>query len=229
MKAGGLVASFASLLSLLLFAATVGWYCPLVIRRRVNPAPATWIIACLAMNLSMIAYQAIPDRSFSEKLVANTALYAAALEITIITFSILIVQARSGELRVAFDGVQSACLSTMALTLVYWGLHRNQPGVTFWTTQVLMVVAYFATIGKALRRRAAFDSIGNWGLIFLASAVGLIAALLTHSHHGIVNTLRGAVMSATTLGILIYYDRRNGNGRWRDELATLSSFYRLQH
>ncbi len=206
----------------------VGWYCPLILRRRVNPAPATWIIACLAINLSMVAYHAIPGRSLMAKLISNASLYGAALEITIVLIVLVFVLWRANELRIAFDWVQKSCLAVMCLTLLYWYSHHDQARATFWTTQALMIVAYIATISKAIQCRTAFDSIGNWGLIFAACTVGLVAALLMRDLYGIANAARGSIMSVVTLLILVHFDRQAGYTRWRDEVITLRSFYGLK-
>lgn len=199
----------------------MGWYCPLILRRRVQPAPATWIIGCLAMNLAMVSYHAIPGRTVIE----NVTLYVAALEIVIVLTVLMWVLWRSGEFRVAFDWVQKSCLVVMALALGYWAFHRDQSHVTFWTTQAMLVVAYLATIGKALQRREAFDSLGNWGLILTGSLVGSIPAIMMESSYGLMNSARAIIASGFTFYLLCRLDRKSGWSRWRDEVTTLSGVY----
>jgi hypothetical protein len=211
----------AGLLAFLSLMGAMGWYIPLILKHRVSPAPATWIVGTIAMDISLMAYHAIPGRTVIE----NATLYAAAFEITIVTIVLLVVLHRSGQLMVAFDGLQKTILGIMAATLVYWLFHRDQPSVTFWTTQTLLVVAYVATIGKAIQRRSAFDSIGNWGLILFASIVGTIPAVMMHSPYGLANSIRAVGSSGITVLILIYFDQRAGHPRWNDEKETLAKVY----
>jgi len=219
------VKNAAGLLTFLSLMGAMGWYCPLILRRRVNPAPATWwIIGCLAMNLAMISYHAIPGRT----LIENVTLYAAAFEITIVLVLLVVVLWRSDEFKVAFDWTQKGCLVVMAVTLIYWAFNKEQADVTFWTTQTLLVVAYLATITKAIQRRTAFDSIGNWSFIFAGSVIGSIPAFMMASPYGTANSIRAIVASGITVAVLIYYDRRNGKSRWQDEKETLAEFYRIR-
>ena len=214
----------AGLLTFLSLMGAMGWYCPLILRRRVNPAPATWIIGCLAMDLAMVSYHAIPGRT----LIENVTLYAAAFEITIVLGVLAVVLWRSGEFRVAFDWMQKSCLVVMVVAVIYWSFNKEQSNVTFWTTQTLLVVAYIATIAKAIQRRTAFDSIGNWSFIFAGSVIGTIPAVMMASPYGIANSIRAVVASGITVFVLVYFDRRNGGSRWKDEVETLASFYRIR-
>ena len=198
------------------------WYCPLVIRRRVKPAPATWIIATFAMNLSVASYHAI-----GRTILENVTLYAATFEITIVFVVLMIVLIRSGELRLAFDRVQKFCLAVMGVAMFYWSANKDQSDITFWTTQVLLVVSYLATISRAIQKKSAFDSIGNWGFIFLSSVVGSIPAIVMMSPYGLANSARAVLSSGITVGVLIYFDRKNGWTRWSDEFNSLLVFYRI--
>ena len=71
----------------------------------------------------------------------------------------------------------------------------------------------------------AFDSIGNWSMICAASIVGTVPAVVMASPYGIGNSVRAVVSSVITVGVLIYYDRRSGHARWKDEVATVADFY----
>lgn len=214
----------AGLLTFLSLMGAMGWYCPLILRRRVNPAPATWIIGTLAMNLAMVSYHAIPGRT----LIENVTLYAAAFEITIVLGVLAVVLWRFGEFKVAFDWMQKSCLVVMVVAVIYWALNKEQSDVTFWTTQTLLVVAYIATIAKAIQRRTAFDSIGNWSFIFAGSVIGSIPAFMMASPYGIANSIRAVVASGITVFVLVYFDRRNGGSRWKDEVEILAQFYKIR-
>ena len=128
--------NIAGLLTFLSLMGAMGWYCPLILCRRVNPAPATWIIGTIAMNLAMVSYHAIPGRT----LIENVTLYVAAFEITIVLGVFAVVLWRSGEFRVAFDCMQKSCLVVMVVVVIYWSFNKEQSNVTFWTMQTLTYV-----------------------------------------------------------------------------------------
>jgi hypothetical protein len=136
------------------------------------------------------------------------------------------VQYRSGVLRAEFDWMQKTSLVIMAGSLAYWALYRDQSEVTFWTVQLLLVVSYVPTVFKALHRRSAFDSIGNWALIVAGTIVGIIPAIMMQSVYGLINSGRGIVCSAITLLILLHFDRKNGRSRWKDEVTTHARFWK---
>lgn len=210
-----------SALCAFLFVVVMAWYLPLLIRRRVQPAPATWIVGMFAMNISAFAAWYIPGSVIAN----NITLYSATVEISIVTIVMMFMIESDGTQHITFDRLQKTCLWITAAILVYWMLHHDQPQVTFWTTQVLLLIAYIATIGKAIRKRTAFDSIGNWGLICLASIVGSTPAIMSWNLYGLANSIRAILSSGFTVGILIYFDRRNDWRRWKDELQTLGNFY----
>jgi len=155
-------------------------------------------------------------------------LYVAAFEITIVLGALVVVLWRSGEFKVAFDWLQKTCLVVMLAVMFYWALNKERANITFWTTQTLLIVAYIATITKAIQRRTAFDSIGNWSLILVGSIIGSIPAVMVASPYGIANSIRAVVASGITVFVLVYYDRRNGGSRWKDEKETLARFYRIR-
>ena len=215
--------NIAGMLTFLLLILSMVWYGPLILRRRVKPAIATWIILFLAMNLATISYHAIPDRT----LIENVTLYASALEITIIFILLVVVLWRSGEFKVAFDWMQKLCIVVMVMVVIYWAFNSGQSHVTFWATQTLLVVAYIATIAKAVQLRTAFDSIGSWSFIFASSIVGTIPAIMLTSHYGVANSIRAIVSSGITVAVLVYYDKKNDHNRWKDEKETLVDFYKI--
>lgn len=218
---GAILNVFAFITATVMMAVTF-WYCPLIITRRVTPAPATWVIGSSAMSLSAASYYAT-----GKPWTANVTLYAAAVEILIVTATLLVTLWRYRELHIAFDRVQQAFLAIMALVVIYWCFNREGAKVTYWTTQALLVTAYVATITKAIQKRSAFDSIGNWGMICGASMIGIIPALILRSEYGLINSARAVSSSGLTLLVLVYYDRKNQWRRWRDEQETLARFYKL--
>ena len=217
----------AAVLSIIALVVVNFWYVPLIWRRRVHPAPATYIIAVVAFWIASSAHLAVPELSLWEKLLANVTLYGATIQATFILLVIIFTYRQSGELKVAFDWVQKLCLTGMAGGVLYWIIHREQQGVPYWTTQILLVVGYMATIGKALQKKSAFDSIGNWFFISLGGGFGLIPAIMMGDWYSIGNAMRAVVMSGFTAMLLIHYDRKAGFARWKAEVSQLRKTYGL--
>lgn len=213
----------SAVISLMFIVASGIWYYPLVIRRYANPTPATLILGACGINIAVVSYGAIPGRTFVE----NVTLYAAALHVNFFLLLVMFVLWRSSQLRVTFDWLQKTFLTLMAAILVYWIFNQDQPQTTFWTVQLLIAVSYVATISKAVQLKTAFDSIGNMGLIFACSIIGVLPALMMASPYGTVNSVRAIITSGITLSVLVYFDRKNTNTRWRDELTTIKGFYKI--
>lgn len=197
------------------------WYCPLIITRRVTPPPATWIIGSIAMNISAWSYY-MTGRSWID----NIVVYTAAFEIVIVTGVLLTSLYRHQELVVSFDWVQKVSLASMAAILTYWYFNRDA-AVTFVTTQTLMVVAYIPTVVKGFRLKKAFDSIGNWGWISASAMVGGVIPFLSGNQLAQLASLRAVITSGITIGVFLYYDRRNGWSQWEKEVRALKEFYRI--
>lgn len=212
----------AGVLTLLLCVGAVVWSFPLIVRRNINPAPATGIIGSCAMILALLAYQAIPNRT----LIENVTLYGGALQITVTTAVLFWVLWRCGQMRVAFDWAQKICLLVMVITVLWWLQNKDHACVTFWVAQTLLVVAYIATAVRAIQRKTAFDSICYWAFIFTATVVGAIPAIMMQSQYGIANSIRGITSSGFTLLLLMIYDRRSGSRRLSSEVSIVADFYR---
>jgi hypothetical protein len=209
------------IIMLLCFIGAFLWYVPLVIKRLITPALATWIIGWCAITLSVISYHSILGRTVIE----NATLYGTAASMTITLAVIVAVLWKAGELKAAFDPIQKSCLAITCLAFVWWVFNRNQAGATFWTTQVLMIVAYAATLVKVIKRGVAFDSIGNWAFIFIGSCVGSVPSFLMESSYGISNSLRAVIASGILAACLIWYDYKAGFKGWKEEKKTLKKFY----
>lgn len=201
------------------------WYAPLIWRRQVHPAPATYIMASLAFFVASFSHLAVPGEALWDKLVGNVTLYVATLQTTVILGLIAYVYVRDGRWKVEFDRVQKISMFGIAGALVYWYLNQDQSYVAYWMTQGLLVMAYIATIARALQRKIAFDSIGNWGLICLSALFGSVPAVLMGTSYGIGNSIRAVVASGFTALLLLHYDRKAGFARWKAEIEVLLDFY----
>lgn len=205
------------------------WYLPQIIMRRVTPAPATWIVGTTAMWIAVFAYHSLPNRTVIE----NVALYAAAAEISAILITLITVLYWSGALKVHFDRLQWFCIVAMLVPLAYWILHREEGAlkVTFWTTQTMLVVAYIATLGKLLQRKAAFDSLIHWGAVLLMSLFGAVPAFQeaffgSGRLYGLGNSVRSVTSSAIIVSLFCLYDSRAGWSRIKDEVDTNAGLLR---
>lgn len=195
------------------------WYIPVLWRGAIKPAPATWIIGTVALNISSLSYFAAAKGTLQEKVVGNVLLLGATVEITVVTAVFLVSLWWRGELKVAFDWFQKLCFMGMFLALTPWLYDHKNAYLTFWTTQLLFVVAYFATIGKVRARKASIDSLVHWSSIFLASLLGAIPAWSRGNIYGEINSVRSILSSGGLLFLLFYFDKKNGWEQWRREFA----------
>ncbi len=220
------MANFFGWLTVTVFFLTVCWYAPLIVRRKVTPVPATWIVGATTLDIGAFAYLQIPGRP----LMANVTLLAAAIEISMALATVLYTLQRDGGLRkTRFDAVQKSVLCVTLLTLLYWGwsggMHADKRGaqITFWVMQLLMAAAYIPSVIRAYGSRRAFDSIGNWGLIFSACVIGFIPAYAAPEatrFYAVFNSWRGFISAGILLSFLLYFDKKNGWVGWRAEVAS---------
>ena len=198
------------------------WYCPQIILRRVTPPPATWIISTIAMNLSAASYYAT-----GKPWVDNVVVYAAAVEIIIVTTVLLTTLYRYNELVISFDWVQKACLISMVGITAYWFINRDAM-LTFKTTQTLMVLAYVPVVIKGLKLKTAFDSIGSYSWICGSAVVGGAIPFITNNELAQFASVRAVVTSGLTVLMFIYFDRQQNWQRWKGEIRTLKEVYGIK-
>ncbi len=220
------MSNFFGWLTVTVFFLTIVWYAPLIVRRKVTPVPATWIVGATTLDVGAFAYLQIPGRP----LMANVTLLAAAVEISMALTTVLYTLHRDGGLRqTRFDVVQKSVLCVTFFTLLYWGwsggAHADKRGaqITFWVMQFLMITAYIPSVIRAYGLKRAFDSIGNWALIFSACVIGFVpayAAPETARFYAVFNSWRGVVSSGVLLSFLLYFDKKNGWVGWRAEVAS---------
>lgn len=214
----------AILAVVILFGSTV-WYTPLLWKGAIKPAPATWIIGAVALNISMLSYLDAADGTFLEKILGNVMLFGAAIELTFICGVLLWSLHRQGGLKVAFDRLQQGFFVVMFVSLIPWAYNRENAGVTFWTTQILFVVAYFATVSKVRKIGKNIDSLVHWTAIFVASALGGIPATAMDNLYGEINSIRAVGSAGLLLILLLRHDRKNGWAQWRREFGVWKNFF----
>lgn len=196
------------------------WYLQLIASKKISPAPATYIVAMVSQNISAWSYYAT-GKPWRDGLVV----YVAVVEVTMVAFYLVTALYKSREIKLSFNRVQYVSLAVMVGIVVYWYLNQD-PIVTFVATQALMVLAYIPTLAKAKELKKAFDSPTNWILLTVVSVVAGAIPFLSGNVLGELAAVRAFALSSLTVGTLLYYDRLNGYTRFRDELQTLSRFYR---
>lgn len=199
--------------TVLTMTAVTVWYCALIVLRRVSPAPAAWIIALVAMNLSFVAYWGTRKHT----LIGNVTNLTAAVEIIVITGLILWSLWRSSELKISFDAFQWGSVIASVVIMMFWkqsfylsAEHRSI--AAFACVQAMLVLSYVVMVSKVLRLKKNTDSIVMWVGIATASVFGYCAAAEQNDIFGQINSLRAIVTSALLAAIMICFDLRNG--RW---------------
>jgi len=212
---------FAAVFTWILLFAACGWYTPLIVRGKVQPPPATWILAAAGINIAAVAALNVPNRT----LIENVTLYAAAVEIDIVFTVLAVYLSRRGQWRSSLNTFQWTCLGVMVVSVLRWIFGSGGPKETFWILQTLFVLAYVVTAVKALQVRWVFDSIVNWLLICSAAVAGLVPAILKESPYGIFNSVRAIVSAGFLVWFFVSLDRKDGWKALSREAATNKEFY----
>lgn len=197
----------SALVSATLSVAGTSWYIWLVIRIKVRPTLASWIVFSGTMLLSFSTYWTSPTRS----LVSNAANAAGVLS----TVSILSVVwfchwQRGGKL--SFTSFQKWSLLTAGLiallwVVLVWGL-RGTGVLPNILTQVLMIIGYLVTVQKLWRAKSNTESYGLWGCLLLASVVGLYTGLVSKDNLAILYCSRATVATATIVWLMYRIEKR---------------------
>ncbi len=184
------------------------WYVTLVLLRiKIRPVLASWIVLAGTMTLSFATYWTSPRHS----LVSNACNAASVISTLAILGAVIWIHWKTGgELR--FSLFQKWCLGVSAsiaalwITLV-WGLHRTGtvPNVM---TQILMLIGYLVTAEKLWRATKNTESFFTWGCIMIASAIALYTAWVSRDVLAGLYATRATLASATIVVLMYRLERR---------------------
>ena len=200
---------FLAYASLVVMTVAAAWYCRMIVTKRVSPAPATWAVGCFATNLSWWGYWNKPGATIW----GNVSLFGGVFQVTTVSAVLFVSLWKEKALRLSFDRVQRTCLGVAGAVLVFWVLNPTSvraAQITFWTTQALLVVAYAATIGKALALRKNVDSIFYMVGVSTSAVLGLFPPVWESNVYGITSSVRFIVSAILTTCLLCALDRKQG-------------------
>ncbi len=165
------------------------WYTGIYLREmmkgRVKPVLATWLLFVLGTSLSIVTnFKETGVQGFG----ANIFNLTDALGVTIIFLFALF---RPNTNR-RFDTFEKSCLSAVGIVFIFW-LLSGQSVVSHLLVQCVFVVAYLPTLRKLWSAEANTESIVTWSLNTMAAGLGIIPPLINHDLLPLVYCIRGTV------------------------------------
>lgn len=147
------------------------WYCYLILREKVSPPPATFIILSLTFPLAFYMYMQKPDWSFT----ANIGLTSACLSVWVVGATLLTKLSLQKKLRVELNRFQRITILASLLILVFWFVTKDSR-IAYILLQVSALIGYIPVIQKLWKATENKDSIIFWLSLFLSTCVSSYAA-----------------------------------------------------
>ena len=194
----------AALTAVTMLVATV-WYVYLVVRGRIAPVLASWIILATTMTLSYAAYWHAPNHTIA----GNIGNLTGVVSTVAILASIIGREWKTGWGRSRFNAFQMQCLAGAGVIIVIWSILRFVIGggsaafISNVLTQILMVIGYVALVERLWTTRKERESLFSWTFIFLASSLSFGPALYPATDWlGLLYAFRATVTSGIAVWLI---------------------------
>lgn len=142
-------------------------YTWLVVKKKVKPALAMWVMFSVAVGMSLITYLAEGNYGFFDN-VLNTVdlIYVLTVSVAILIF---------GDKSSKISRFDLGCLAAVLLIVVFWIFTQNHL-VTNFFVQTILVIAYFPVIQRMLKTRENSESFIIWGGMLIAPVFSLLSS-----------------------------------------------------
>ncbi len=158
-----------------------------IIKKKIRPALAMWIIFLVAVVMSLVTYLHSGDYGFSDNIMnAVDVIYVSAITVTIAVF---------GDKSTGINRFDMSCLAVTAIIVVFWIFTQNHI-VTNILIQTILVIAYFPVVKRLLKTRENSESFLIWTGMMVAPALSLL------SSKGLLATVY-AVRAIICIGLLL--------------------------
>lgn len=185
------------------------YYLQLIIRNRVQPVLASWVILAVTTSLSFWTYWNSPQPTLQ----ANIGNTLSFLSCNTILVTLLVLQWRQGWPRMKFNHFQERCLATSAFIIIFWWGARylfggqNAATISNILTQILMFMGYWVLAERLWRSEKNTESLTMWSGAFAASVVSVIPAILEHDKLAMLFGARALVTSGVIIALILRLQR----------------------
>ncbi len=173
------------------------WYCYQILREKVHPPPATFIILSLTFPFAFYMYAQNPNWSFT----ANIGLTSAIMSVWVVAVFLITKLSLQKKLRIEVNLFQRITFLASFVILVFWFLTKDQ-FMAYILLQVSALISYIPVIKKLWKAQKNQDSIVFWGSLFLSTCVASYAAYEKNDVQSWIYILR-AIPSTTIVIVLM--------------------------
>ncbi len=147
------------------------WYCYQILREKVHPPPATFIILSFTFPLAFYMYTQNPGWSFT----ANIGLTTSIASVWVVAAFLLTKLSFQKKLHIEVNLFQRITILVSLLILVFWFITKDQL-ISYVLLQVSALIGYIPVIKNLWKAERNRDSIIFWGSLFLSTCVASYAA-----------------------------------------------------
>lgn len=182
------------------------WYCYLIIKDRVKPPLATFLIASAVFTISFLMYVQKPDWSFG----ANIGLVSAVISAWGVLVVLTVKLYRTNSMKAEFTPSQKKMVIASVIILIFWAISKNA-FVSYALLQVCALLAYGPVIEKLWGAKKNPESIIFWGSLFLSTCVAAYAAYEKSDLESWIYIARAVPSSLLVLVLLIRLELKYGS------------------
>ena len=174
------------------------WYCYQILREKVHPPPATFIILSFTFPLAFYMYTQNLGWSFT----ANIGLTTAIASVWIVAAFLLTKLSFQKKLHIEINIFQRITILVSVLILVFWLITKDQL-ISYVLLQVSALISYIPVIKNLWKAERNRDSIIFWGSLFLSTCVASYAAYERNDIQSWIYIARAIPSTITVLVLMI--------------------------
>jgi hypothetical protein len=178
------------------------WYCYQILREKVQPPPATFIILSSTFPFAFYMYAQNPNWSFT----ANIGLSAATANVWMVTLLLISKLSIQKKLRIELNSFQRITIFASLLILVFWFVTKDQ-FTAYILLQISALIGYIPIIKKLWRAKENPDSLVFWGSLFLSTCVASYAAYEKNDTQSWIYIIRAIPSTLIVILLMIRAER----------------------
>jgi hypothetical protein len=180
------------------------WYCYQIVRGRVNPPPASFVIFSLTFPLVFYMYMQKPGWSYT----ANIGLTTAILSVWMVAIVLITKLSIQKKLKVEFNPFQWIMIFAAVIVLVFWSLTKDQ-FTAYVLLQISSLIGYIPVYKKLWGSKENRDSFVLWGAIFLSSCVASYAAYERNDLQSWIYIIRAVPSTMVVILLMVRIELKN--------------------
>lgn len=163
-------------------------YIWLLVKKKIKPALAMWIIFSIAIIISLITYLSGGNYGLFDNIMNTIDLfYVISISIAIIIF---------GDKNSRFSKFDKGCLVMVLIIVIFWVFTQNHK-ITNILVQLILVIAYFPVIKRLIDSKENSEPLLVWIGMLLAPAISLL------SSRGLLATIY-SIRAIICVGLLLF-------------------------